>query len=95
MEEDLMARKKTKRQQLAAIKGLGIDDCLRFFYSRASKRHRKIADLVETEDEGFERDGAIVSEGENNGAEDNGAYVLGWRWASFDGTEFDHRKGEN
>jgi hypothetical protein len=75
---------KDKQKALAAIGGLTFADCLAFFDSKATDRDKQIAALVETEDEGFECDNAIVSEGG-----DNGAYVLGWRWASFSGTEFD------
>ncbi len=79
---------KTKAQirqdKLAAIKDLTIGDVLKFFGDRATERDKQIADLVETGDEDFEVDESIVSEGD-----DNGAYVLGWRWASFYGTDFD------
>ncbi|GAA0005256.1 hypothetical protein [Bradyrhizobium elkanii] len=69
-----------KQLALAAIPGLEIGDCLQFFYARASERDKQIADLVGTSDE-LETDGAIVSEGESNGA-----FVLAWAWASFSGT---------
>ncbi|BBB99707.1 hypothetical protein [Bradyrhizobium elkanii] len=71
-----------KQLALAAIPGLEIGDVLKFFYDRASERDKKIADMADVGDDGeFEIDGAIVSEGD-----DNGAYVLGWSWASFAGT---------
>lgn len=71
-----------KQVALAGIPGLEIGDVLKFFYDRASERDKKIADMADVGDDGeFEIDGAIVSEGD-----DNGAYVLGWSWASFAGT---------
>lgn len=69
-----------KQKALAKIDGLTFADVFHFFDRRATKRDRAIAEMVETEDEEFECDGAIVSEGK-----DNGAYVLGWRWVSFSG----------
>lgn len=73
-----------KQAALAAIEGLELSDCIQFFDAKATERDKKIVALVETGDEDFEVDNNIVSEGE-----DNGAYVMGWRWASFSGTEFD------
>lgn len=72
-----------KQQALAAIEGLEISDVLKFFYDKASDRDRAIAELVETNDE-LEVDGAILSEGD-----DNGTFVLAWTWVSFSGTPFD------
>lgn len=71
-----------KQAALAAIEGLEISDVLRFFYDRASERDKEIAELAPTDDE-HEIDGAITSEGE-----DNGAFVLGWIWVDFAGTKF-------
>jgi hypothetical protein len=75
---------------LGAIEGLELSDCLRFFDSKATDRDKQIVELVDTEDERFECDNLIVSEGD-----DNGAYVLGWRWASFEGTELDKEKEDD
>jgi hypothetical protein len=72
------------QERLAAIEGLTLADCLQFFHEKATPEQRKIAEMVEVSDEGFERDYDIVSEGA-----DNGAYVLGWRWVSFSGTDMD------
>lgn len=73
-----------KRKALEAISGLTVGDCLAFFDHNATVRDQKIAAMVDTKDESFEVDNNIVSEGP-----DNGAYVLGWRWVTFEGTEFD------
>lgn len=73
--------------KLGTIEGLTFADCIQFFDERATTRHRCIAGMVDTRDEDFECDGSIVSEGE-----DNGAYVMGWRWVSFCGTPFDKEK---
>jgi hypothetical protein len=72
-----------KQEALAKIEGLTISDVLRFFYDRATPRDKEIAAMVDTDDE-LETDGAILSEGE-----DNGAFVLTWSWVDFDGTKFD------
>lgn len=77
------------QRRLAAIKGLEFSDCLRFFDARATERDKEIASMVRTSDEGFERDNYITSEGD-----DNGSYVLGWRWVSFAGTKFDKEKDD-
>ncbi len=77
-----------KRSALAAIDGLTLADCIKFFDRRATKRDKEIASLVDTKDEEFECDNSIISEGD-----DNGAYVLGWRWVSFENTKFDKEKG--
>lgn len=73
-----------KWKLLAAIPGLTVADCILYFDSQATEEEREMAELVETEDESFERDNFIISDGG-----DNGCYVLGWRWASFSGTKFD------
>jgi hypothetical protein len=73
-----------KQAALAAIEGLTFGDALLFFNNKATDREKDIAELAEWRDETFERDDHIISEGD-----DNGAYVLGWRWVSFAGTEFD------
>jgi len=69
---------------LEDIPGLTLGECLLFFYNKATERDRTIASLCVPKDLVFEIDGAIVSEGE-----DNGAYVLGWRWVPFEGTALD------
>jgi hypothetical protein len=79
-----------KLLQLALIKGLTFADCLTFFDSKATDRDKKIAGMVGWEDEKFECDNNIVSEGD-----DNGAYVLGWRWVSFHGTELDKESDDD
>lgn len=93
-----MARKQTKTQTsaadpkqvaLASIEGLAIGDVLKFFYDRATPRDRAIAALVETNDE-LEIDGAITSEGD-----DNGSFVLAWTWVSFSGTALDKDKEDD
>lgn len=71
-----------KQAALAAIEGLTIGDVHQFFNERATPHEKQIADMVETSDEDFECDDYIVSEGD-----DNGAYVMGWRWVSFCGVE--------
>lgn len=76
-----------KCDQLAAIEGLTLADCIQFFNNKATLEEREKAALVAIEDEGFECDNSLISEGD-----DNGCYVLGWRWVSFEGTRFD--KGE-
>lgn len=81
-----MKRALTKEQtakRLAAIPGLTISDVLPFFYARATKRDKQIARMLITHDE-LERDGAITSEGT-----DNGAFVLAWAWVDFSGTKLD------
>lgn len=72
-----------KQAALAAIEGLEIGDVLTFFYAKADPRDHAIAEMVETSDE-LEVDGAIISEGD-----DNGAFVLAWTWVDFNGTGFD------
>lgn len=72
-----------KQRALAAIEGLEIGDVLQFFYGKATPRDKAIAEMVETSDE-LEVDGAITSEGD-----DNGAFVLAWTWIDFSGTGFD------
>jgi hypothetical protein len=72
---------------LDGIKGLTMPHAHKWFYRNASDRDRKIAAMVDTQDERFEIDGAIVSEGD-----ENGAYVMGWRWVSFEGTDLDKEK---
>ncbi len=79
-----VAKKKPdpKQKALAKIKGLTIGDCTTFLDSIASDRDKAIAEMVELDDNGeFECDNYIVSEGD-----DNGAYVMGWRWVSFEDT---------
>lgn len=77
-----MAAKKPDPKQLALakIKDLTIGDVIKFFDSRATPRDKQVAELVDTSDE-LELDGAVISEGD-----DNGAFVLSWSWVSFDGT---------
>jgi hypothetical protein len=75
-----------KQEALARIEGLGISDVLKFFYDRATPRDKKIAKLVDVNDE-LEVDGAILSEGD-----DNGSFVLAWSWVSFAGTALDKDK---
>ena len=72
-----------KQEALAAIEGLEIGDVLQFFYNKATPHDRAIAEMVETSDE-LEVDGAITSEGD-----DNGAFVLAWTWVDFNGTALD------
>jgi hypothetical protein len=72
-----------KQKALAAIEGLEIGDVLNFFYAKADARDKAIAEMVEASDE-LEIDGAIISEGD-----DNGAFVLAWTWVDFNGTAFD------
>lgn len=72
-----------KQTALAAIEGLEIGDVLNFFYAKASARDKQIAEMAGTSDE-LETDGAIVSEGDSNGA-----FVLAWTWVSFSGTALD------
>jgi hypothetical protein len=71
-----------KHDALAAIEGLTLANVLQFFANKASERDERIAAMVKIEDEEFECDYALISE-----SEDNGAYVMGWRWVSFDGVE--------
>jgi hypothetical protein len=73
-----------KHEALAAIEGLTFADCSTFFDAKATDREKAIADMCDAGDEEFEVDGAITSEGD-----DNGAYVMGWRWVSFEGTPLD------
>ena len=73
-----------KQDALAAIEGLTLGDVLRSFYDRADDREKAIADMCDYMDLDFEVDGAIISEGD-----DNGAYVMGWHWVDFHGTKFD------
>jgi hypothetical protein len=76
----------SKELALAAIADLEISDCLNFFYAKADERAKEIADMVDTGD-GLEVDGAITSEGD-----DNGSWVLAWTWVPFDGTDLDKEK---
>lgn len=85
----MMAKKRKtawqiRQEKLDKIEGLSIGDVLQFFGDRATERDKQIVDLVDTGDEVFEVDYPITSEGD-----DNGAYVLGWSWASFAGTPLD------
>lgn len=73
-----------KDKALAAIDGLTLSDVLGYFGRRARKRDKKIAAMVETDDLDFECDLPLISEGD-----DNGAYVMGWRWVDFGGTDLD------
>lgn len=88
----IVMTKRPVQEQLASIEGLTLADCLEFFDSKATARDKLIASLVDTDDEDFECDNFLVSESELS--EDNGAYVLGWRWASFEGTSLDKNKDE-
>jgi hypothetical protein len=72
-----------KQKALAAIEGLTFADCFTFFDGRATERDREISSLFEGDDE-HECDGAIISEGD-----DNGAFLLTWTWISFAGTPLD------
>lgn len=61
--------------------------------STAAEDHRRAA-IIKLAHDRHARDGelefddnALVSEGN-----DNGAYVQGWRWVDFEGTEFDKEK---
>lgn len=71
-----------KQEALAAIEGLEFSDVFRFFNDKATDRDKAIADMVATDDE-LEVDGAITSEGG-----DNGSWVLAWTWVDFNGTPF-------
>lgn len=77
-----------KQKALATIEGLEISDVLKFFYEQATPRDKQIAEMVETDDD-LEVDGAITSEGD-----DNGSWVLSWTWVSFADTAFDRDKEE-
>jgi hypothetical protein len=79
----------TPQSQLAEIEGLTLADCLRFFDETGDKRACAIIDLCDQDDEDFEIDTIHTSEGDYNGA-----YVLGWRWASFVGTAFDKERDD-
>jgi hypothetical protein len=80
-----MSTERTERinTALKAIDDLQIADVLQFFYDKASPRDHEIAGLVPTDDE-LECDGALISEGDNNGA-----FVLCWVWVDFCGTDLD------
>ena len=80
-----MAKKKpdSKQVALAKIKDLTIGDAETFFDSRASARDKQIAEMVATDDE-LECTGAVVSEGD-----ENGAFVMTWTWVDFSGTALD------
>jgi hypothetical protein len=79
-----------KQVALAKIKGLTIGDCTTFLDSIVSDRDKKVADMVHCGEDGeFECDNYIISEGD-----DNGAYVMGWRWVDFSGSDFDKRTTE-
>src|ERR1700676_1460026 len=69
-----------KQTALAAIEGLTLYDCLNFFDESKDQRANDIVELDYSDD--FEIDTYHTSEGE-----DNGAYVLGWRWFSFAGSK--------
>lgn len=76
-------------KRLAAIEELTIADCVHFFAAKNTPRDRQIIELARErhhEDGELEFDDpeCIVSEGD-----DNGAYVLGWKWVDFTGTELD------
>jgi hypothetical protein len=81
--------KNPRHAALAQIADLTLSDCLGFFDER-DERAVAIVDMCDVEDEGFEIDTNHTSEGD-----DNGAYVLGWRWVSFYGTAFDKDKEED
>jgi hypothetical protein len=87
---DYVLPKKTDPKQvaLAAIEGLEVADVLAFFYAKATPRDEAIASLVSTDDE-LNVDGAITSEGD-----DNGSWVLAWVWVDFADTEFDKEAEE-
>jgi hypothetical protein len=85
-----MSEPNPKHTQLEAIEGLTLSDCLFFFDSKATERDKQVAALVETRDERFEVDNALISEGDGNGA-----YVLGWRWVTFAGTDLDKGSDED
>lgn len=78
-----------KQTALAAIEGLTFADCFKFFDQRATDRDRQIAEMAETKDGEVEVDGAITSEGD-----DNGSYVLAWLWIDFEGTDLDKKLDE-
>ncbi len=79
----------TTQEALAAIEGLTFADCTNFFYEKATERDKQIAGMVECDDD-FACDGAIISEGD-----DNGAFVMCWQWVSFAGTDLDKDKDED
>jgi len=79
----------TTQKALAAIKGLTLADCLQFFNEAKDPRAQAIYELCDVEDEGFEIDTVHTSEGE-----DNGAYMLGWRWVPFSDTALDKETEE-
>jgi hypothetical protein len=78
----------SKQNALAAIEGLTLYDCLNFFDESSDQRANDIVELCDTDDfatdtyHTFEIDTYHTSEGE-----DNGAYVLGWLWISFEGSK--------
>jgi hypothetical protein len=78
-----------KHAQLSAIVGLTLADCLNFFDEKENPRSQAIFDLCDVEDEEFEVETIHTSEGD-----DNGAYMLGWRWVPFYGTALDKEKEE-
>lgn len=67
-----------KQAALEAIPGLTFADAFKFFNEKATERDRAIADMVDTNDE-LEVDGAILSEGD-----DDGAWVNAWVWVPFE-----------
>lgn len=73
------------------LDGLTLSECLTHFQEQATDRDKAIASIAELDhaEEGeIEFDGALVSEGD-----DNGAYVLAWVWADFHETALD--KGDD
>jgi hypothetical protein len=70
-----------KQNALAAIEGLTLYDCLNFFDESEDQRAKDIVKLCGYADD-FGIDTYHTSEGE-----DNGAYLLGWHWFSFEGTK--------
>lgn len=75
--------------ELAAIAGLTLADCLTFFDRKATPEEREKAALVDTTEGRFEVDNALISESDDNNGDNNGCYVLGWRWVDFIDTKFD------
>ena len=80
---------KDVQKELSTIEGLTLSDCLTFFNEAKDGRAKAIYDLCETGDEDFEVDTIHTSEGD-----DNGAYMMGWRWVPFIGTELDKHSSE-
>jgi len=79
---------KSPADRLAAIDGLTVANCLNFFGEKATDREREIAAACHREHgrEGeleFDPTNVLLSE-----ADDNGAYVLAWRWFDFAGTKW-------